>query len=129
MVGDGHGFYTTRILAPTMSEVLRMLQEGVDPKKMDKLSKGYGFPVGIATLLDEVGIDVAAHVAENSQSVFGERFKGGNPEMLKAMVDKGMMGRKSGKGCYIYSKQKKGEREVGLEGGCVVSTSKLLVSS
>merc|ERR1711992_254913 len=53
---------------------------------MDKLSKGSGFPVGIATLIDEVGIDVAAHVAEDLQKAYGERFEGGNPEGLKGLV-------------------------------------------
>ncbi len=43
-------------------------------------------------------------------------FQGGNPDMLQAMVDKGMKGRKSGKGCYIYPKGgKKGAREVNPE--------------
>ena len=37
------------------------------------------------------------------------RFGGGDPNVLKDLVSAGMMGRKSGKGCYIYTEDK-GER-------------------
>jgi len=70
------------------------LQEGVGPKEMDKKTKAMGFPVGSATLIDEVGIDVGAHIADYISGVFGPRFGFGSNEtsLLKDMVAQGYLG-------------------------------------
>nr|CAG4649110.1 EOG090X01G2 [Scapholeberis mucronata] len=115
IVGDGPGFYTSRVLSFMVSEAYRLLLEGTDPRKLDKLGKSFGFPVGPVTLTDEVGIDIGAHIGEYLQTCFGERFGGANPEVLNTLVNAGITGRKSGKGFFVYEKGSKGERPVCTE--------------
>ncbi len=105
VVKDGPGFYTTRILGPVMEEAAQLALEGIDLHEIDKLMRLAGFPVGPITLLDEVGIDVAAHVAKDMAPFFEPRFGKRDASALDAMVKQGFLGRKANKGFFLYGKE------------------------
>ena len=92
VVKDGPGFYTTRLIVPMCMEGMRMMMEGVTPQKLDKLSKASGWPVGAATLTDEVGFDVGFKVYKFFLQVFGERMGGIDVKAGQEMIDAGFLG-------------------------------------
>lgn len=115
VVKDGPGFYTTRILAPLLFESSLLVYEGAKISEIDQAMKCFGYPVGPMTLLDEIGIDVGAHVTEGLKIIFSDRDME-PPFSLLALVDAGFKGRKSAKGMYRYDvPKKKGKRQVNME--------------
>ena len=102
VVKDGPGFYTSRILAPYMDEAVLIALEGIDLHDFDLMMRRFGFPVGPITLLDEVGIDVAAHVSKDMAPFFEPRFGERDISGLDAAVKAGYLGRKAGKGFFLY---------------------------
>ena len=105
VVKDGPGFYTTRILGPFINEAVVLLDEGAAIPALDAALLEFGFPVGPVALLDEVGIDVAAHVSADLGKAFAAR--GAAPSATFArLFDAGYKGRKNGKGFYLYPKDR-----------------------
>uniref|UniRef100_A0A5S6Q9H5 enoyl-CoA hydratase n=1 Tax=Trichuris muris TaxID=70415 RepID=A0A5S6Q9H5_TRIMR len=109
-VKDSPGFYTTRVLASMLLEMLRLMQEGVHPVQLNELSTKFGFPMGFVTLGDEVGLDVSLHILKYLGEQFGRRMSGTDLSPLQKMVDANMLGRKSGMGAFEYSLGKKGTK-------------------
>jgi len=105
VVNDGPGFYTTRILAPYLAQGAAMLKEGVSIAGVDAAARAAGFPVGPLELLDEVGLDVAAHAARTLAGAFADRMPPSG--YLDTLIEAGRTGRKSGKGFYDYSGESK----------------------
>lgn len=113
LVKDSPGFYTTRILTAYTREAFSLLEQGVDIEDIDRASKDFGFPVGPLALMDEVGMEVAAHVSRDLGGRFSHRW-GPVTEIPGRVKEAGFLGRGSGRGFYIYpaKKKKRPNREI-----------------
>jgi 3-hydroxyacyl-CoA dehydrogenase/enoyl-CoA hydratase/3-hydroxybutyryl-CoA epimerase len=100
VVADRPGFWVNRILAPYFVEAGHLLAEGVPIEVIDRTMLDFGFPVGPVALLDEVGIDVAAKAGAVMAEAFGPRLAA--VEAIGRMVAAGRLGRKVGRGFYLY---------------------------
>src|SRR5207302_2831278 len=104
-VKNSPGFVVNRILMPYLNEAVLLVGEGLTIPQVDAVMTRFGMPMGPLELLDQVGLDVAAHIATAMQPAFGNRFSP-NPG-FELMPQKGWLGQKNGIGFYRYRGRKK----------------------
>lgn len=104
VVTDTPGFASSRLGVVLGLEAMRMVEQGVAaPEDIDRaMELGYNHPMGPLKLTDLVGLDVRLGIAEYLYSSLGsEQYR--PPEILRAMVAEGKLGKKSGHGFYDWS--------------------------
>jgi len=100
IVKDSPGFVVNRILMPYLVEAGFLFERGASPKDIDGAMLAFGMPMGPLRLLDEVGLDVALHVAKHLSQEFGDLMP--VPPLLEEMMKAGFLGKKAGKGFFIH---------------------------
>jgi 3-hydroxybutyryl-CoA dehydrogenase len=102
-VADAPGFASSRLGLAIGLEAIRMVEAGVaSAADIDKaMTLGYGFPMGPLRLTDLVGLDVRLAIAEYLTRELGPRYE--PPALLRAMVARGELGKKTGRGFYEWS--------------------------
>lgn len=102
VVKDSPGFLVNRILVPYLMEAVRLHESGIPVMDIDDAMLEFGMPMGPLRLLDEIGLDVASHVAKTLADAFPDRFP--HTDVLDKMVAAGQLGKKNGHGFYRYEK-------------------------
>lgn len=102
-VTDAPGFASSRLGVAIALEAMRMLEAGVaTADDIDTaMTLGYKHPMGPLRTTDVVGLDVRLAIAEHLASELGSRFE--PPALLREMVARGELGRKTGRGFYDWS--------------------------
>jgi 3-hydroxyacyl-CoA dehydrogenase / enoyl-CoA hydratase / 3-hydroxybutyryl-CoA epimerase len=110
LTADASGFLVNRVLIPYLAEALNVASEGAPIPQIDHAMKQWGMPMGPFELLDEIGLDIGAHVLKSL---------GGNwqqPKSVEAAIElasqKKWLGKKTGLGFYKHAAQKRGRKPV-----------------
>ncbi len=109
VVGDCPGFLVNRILFPYFGGFTRLLKDGVDFQRIDKVMEKFGWPMGPAYLLDVVGIDTGHHAAQVMAEGFPDRMKQDKESAIDVMYKAKRFGQKTGQGFYRYEMDKRGK--------------------
>lgn len=103
VVNDSPGFVSNRLLFTLIGEAMKLLESDIAKKEdIDVVMKfGMNHPMGPIKLADFIGLDVCLNILEVLYAnLKDDRFK--PPEVLKALVKDGKLGKKSGEGFYTY---------------------------
>lgn len=102
-VNDFPGFISNRVLMPMINEAIFCVYEGVaTPEAIDEIMKlGMNHPMGPLTLADFIGLDTCLSIMEVLYEGFGDSKYRPCP-LLRKYVKAGWLGRKTGRGFYVY---------------------------
>ena len=102
-VKDSPGFAVNRILVPMINEACFACAEGLAaPEDIDKgMQLGANHPMGPLALADLIGLDTCLEVMKVLHTSLGDPKYRPSP-LLQQMVDAGYLGRKAGRGFYVY---------------------------
>jgi len=102
-VKDFPGFCANRILMPMINEAIYVVYEGIaEPEAVDQVMRlGMNHPMGPLTLADFIGLDTCLSILETLYEGFGDPKYRPCP-LLRQYVKAGWLGRKTGRGFYVY---------------------------
>jgi 3-hydroxyacyl-CoA dehydrogenase/enoyl-CoA hydratase/3-hydroxybutyryl-CoA epimerase/enoyl-CoA isomerase len=110
VVNDCPGFFVNRVLFPYFGGFAKLINDGADFAKVDKImEKEFGWPMGPAYLLDVVGMDTAHHAQAVMAEGFPTRMAKDQRDAIDAMFDAERFGQKNGKGFYNHTVDRRGK--------------------
>jgi 3-hydroxyacyl-CoA dehydrogenase / enoyl-CoA hydratase / 3-hydroxybutyryl-CoA epimerase len=102
VVGDGRGFYTSRVFSSYVNAGVLSLREGVAPALVENAGRTAGMPVGPLAVADEVSLDLIHQISAQTERDLGRRDESPAAAAAKLLVGLGRSGRKAGRGFYDY---------------------------
>jgi len=102
-VKSSPGFLVNRVLSGYMAKAMSMhLERDIPIEVLDKAATSFGMPMGPVELADTVGLDVCMKVV----TLLGGESSKKEAALLQEKVHAGDLGKKSGKGFYVWEKGK-----------------------
>ncbi len=116
VVNDSRGFYTSRVFQTFIHEGMKMLEDGVEPARIENAAKQAGLPIGPLALIDETTLELPWKIVREAIAAEGDRYQ--RPcsyDVMRRMIEEfERPGRKYGKGFYEYRDGKRGGFWAGL---------------
>ncbi|MCA1782615.1 MAG: enoyl-CoA hydratase/isomerase family protein [Intrasporangiaceae bacterium] len=107
VVGDGRGFFTSRVFGQLIAEGANLLAEGVDPQTIERAATMAGFPAPPLAMTDEVSLTLTQHIRAEADKAAAAAGATREPSAGEALIDRmvgefGRKGRAAGAGFYDY---------------------------